>query len=113
MNWKSTWCKIWGFLRLALLINEKQVYGVARTVLALCTGFAMGHGVSSGTVTFVAGLVGSIAPLVWTLMVHTQQASIATVAAMPEVQKIVTTKAISDAALSDKVTNGFVAPPKS
>lgn len=127
MNWNAIW--------LALVAEQDQLKSLARTALTLGCGFAMGHGyVSSDTATFITGMLTLVVPVVWSVMAHTQQAQIATVAAMsakdvnialaalpaqtkisiaaalPEVEGISTTKALAEAIPSPKVTNGFVAP---
>jgi hypothetical protein len=103
----------WASIQAVLVANQVQIFAVSRYVLTLLCGFAAGHGfASSDTVTLISSIALAVGPLVWSILAHTQSAQINAVAAMPEVKNITTTKALADAAPSEKVTNGFVAPPK-
>lgn len=78
--------------------------------IALYMIFAMlaqhGYTVPDSTTTLIAGIVGVVATLAWTVYGTRLNALIAAVAASPGVQKVVVTPAIADAVPSDKVTPG-------
>ena len=73
-------------------MNLDQVLGSVRAILALVSGYALGKGwADADTITLVSGVIVAVIPLVWSYVAHTQQAKIASVEAMPNVAKIVTT----------------------
>jgi hypothetical protein len=92
-------------------INADQVLTVVRSIITVLGTSAATHGIiTSDTKTMLLGGATVVVPVVWGIIIHSDQGKIAAVAAMPEVKQIVTTKAIADAAPSTKVTNGFVEP---
>ena len=71
--------------------NQDQVLGLVRNLLALGGGLAIGRGWLSGEqVTLIGGAAGSLIPLAWTFLTHTDGAKLAAVAALPDVKKIIT-----------------------
>ena len=73
-------------------MNQDQLLGVVRTILAAVGGWAVGKGYfDSQTWIEITGIVVAIVPLVWTLIVHTEQSKLASVESLPNVVKIVTT----------------------
>ena len=72
-------------------MNQDQVLGLVRNLLALGGGIAVGRGwLNSEQLTLIGGAAGTLIPLAWTLFAHTDSAKIAAVAALPDVRKIVT-----------------------
>jgi hypothetical protein len=71
-------------------MNQEQFLGVVRNLGALACGIAIGHGwITADQGTLIGGIVVALAPLVWTLLAHTNLAKLAAAAAVPEVKAIV------------------------
>lgn len=73
-------------------MNQEQVAGVVRSIVAAIGGWAVGAGyLTSDQVTMFAGVAVAVVPLVWSIIIHRQSNAVAVVAAMPEVAKVETT----------------------
>jgi hypothetical protein len=73
-------------------VNQDQLLGAIRTILAAVGGWAAGKGyIDSETWLAITGIVVAVVPLVWSYLAHSTQAQIASVEAMPNVTKIITT----------------------
>src|SRR5712691_10118704 len=71
-------------------MNQDQVLGMLRNILAVGGGYAIGHGwLNDSQAVLIGGAVTSLAPLVWTYFAHTDGAKIAAASALPEIAKIV------------------------
>ena len=87
-------------------MNQDQLLGLLRNVLALGGGFALGHGYLSGEqVTLIGGIATAVVPVVWSYIANTDRAKLAAVAALPDVKKIVTTSMPVNSAVKDALTD--------
>ncbi len=83
-------------------MNQDQVLGLARNLVAFLGGFAVSRGwFTTEQITMIGGIAAAVIPFVWTLFVHTDSAKIAAVTAMPDIrQVVVNTSAKQDTAAS-------------
>ena len=85
-------------------MNQDQVLGVLRNLIALGGGFALGHGYLSGEqITLIGGVLTAAAPVVWTYFSHTDGAKLAAAAALPDVRKIVVAANSGNGAIKEAV----------
>jgi len=86
-------------------VNMDQVLSAVRTIVGLLSGYAIGRGlIDAEQATLIAGLAAAIVPFAWGMYAHSKQQKLASVAAMPNVEKVVTTdQKTADAAPSAKV----------
>jgi hypothetical protein len=74
-----------------MMPNQDQVLGAVRTLLAYICGYAMAQGwINNDQTTLITGVVASLAPLAWSIYVHSDSKKLAAVAALPDVKRIVT-----------------------
>jgi hypothetical protein len=87
--------------------NNEQLMSLLRTLLQIAGTAIVAHGtlgINGAMWEQISGAVIMIAPIVWSMFAHTDAASIAKVAAMPDVEKIVVQPKAADdvgAALAD------------
>lgn len=82
-------------------MNQEQMMSVVRDVLQILGTFLTTYGLLSGEQWQpIAGGVIMIAPVVWGIVKHTKTNAIATVAAMPEVKKVVAVSSIANGSLA-------------
>ena len=80
-------------------MNQDQFMGVVRALIALGSGYLVGHGYQSqGDAELLTGVVLAIAPLVWTMIAHRDAGLVASVMALPDESKVVVAASIPDAA---------------
>jgi hypothetical protein len=92
-------------------MNQDQALGLFRNLLALGGGLAIGKGwLTSDQISLIGGAAGTIIPLVWTFIAHTDSAKIAAAAALPDVKKIVTVPSPASDAVKAAVAD--VSQPK-
>ena len=88
-------------------MNSDQLLSLLRTLLQIAGTALVSHGTLGITGAMweqISGAVIMIAPMIWGMYAHTDAAKIASVAAMPDVEKIVVQPAAGDgvgAALAD------------
>lgn len=78
-------------------MNSDQMLSALRTLIAVLSGVAIGHGwltadqaaTLGANVLAIVGALATLVPLLWGLKSHSDASKIAAVAAMPEVAKIV------------------------
>ncbi len=96
-------------------MNQDQLLGLVRNLVSLGGGFAIGRGYLTGEqVTLVGGIVGAVAPVLWSYFAHTDAAKLSAAAALPDVKKIVTVASPVSAGVASvaqdpeqtKITNG-------
>jgi hypothetical protein len=79
-------------------MNQDQILGAVRSILAVVGGWAVGHGYVSGDqLTLISGAVAAIVPLVWSFLAHSKNAQVATVQAMDDMQVATSSQAVKDA----------------
>ncbi len=95
------------------MINQEQLLSVLRSVLAVVGGWAVGRGyVTADQLTLVGGLLASLVPLVWGIVVHTPANTVKAAAATPGVTKIVMDSQASADAIAPKDAVGVPQPDK-
>ncbi len=71
-------------------MNQDQVLSGARSIVAILGGYAIGRGwITTDQLTLITGVVVAIIPLMLGIRANTNSAKMASVEAMPDVQKIV------------------------
>ena len=86
------------------IMNEDQVTSLVRAALALISGWLVGHGYQTESdAALYSGFAMAVVPVAWSLYAHRDAGRIASAAAVPDVQKIVTTPERAAADPSDKV----------
>ena len=88
-------------------MNIEQVKSAVRWLIATFGPFLIAHGyASSGTLEMAGGVVVSLAPLLWSMLTHTQTNAVAvvdTLAKQPDsgVKAVVTDNTVAGAALAN------------
>jgi hypothetical protein len=95
-------------------MNQDQVLSIVRSVLKIGGTLLVAYGyVSDQQWITITSAVIAVAPMVWDMYVHTKQAKLAAVAAMPEVKGIVTTSTVAAETPSPKVVASAAQIPAS
>ena len=80
-------------------MNQEQFMGFARTMIALVSGWLVGHGYQTAADgELFSGFAIGLLPFVWSYMSHTDAAKIASVNAMPDEAKAMVAATLPDAA---------------
>lgn len=88
-------------------MNAEQVKSFVRWFSATVGPFLISHGyISTGTLEMLGGVIVSLAPLIWSMFVHTQQNAVAivdTIAKQPDspVKAVITEPTIAGKAMAD------------
>ena len=86
------------------MFNEDQVMSLVRSLVAIGSGWLVGHGYQTESdAALYGGVVMSFAPIVWGMYAKRDAGLIASAASVPDVEQIVTTQKKADASPSDKV----------
>lgn len=82
-------------------MNQEQVLSIVRALLQIAGTVLVSRGFMTETDwTTIAGGVVMAVPVIWSMYVHMKSTQIATVAAMPDVKKVVTSPAIANGSLA-------------
>jgi Flp pilus assembly protein TadB len=92
--------------------NMQQVLGAARTVIAVLAGIAVDHGLFTAKdlahlldpqLWAAIGVIGALGVTAWSAWTHKQTNLVATVAALPEIARVVATNTPAGKALVKEV----------
>jgi len=79
-------------------MNQDQVLGATRAILAAVGGWAVGQGyITADQLTLIGGAVAALISLGWSLTAHTDKAKVAAAQAVPAAQVLVSDPALASA----------------